>query len=486
MSPETKAASHLAIPANETAGEAAVRRQYPLFHRMSAGARRLLLRRQHGAAVPPHRARALAPPRAVPAAPHAPGIHNVRVNAPSEDIGAGDHTTESEPSLAVSGTRIVVGFNDSNPSSSFSGYSTSDDGGLTFVDRGGISGRQSGDAVIAVDRAGAFYYAMLSVDSHGHSSIGVAKSTDGGVTFGAPVDASTTANGPDPLFQDKEWIAVDNSGGPHDGNVYVVWTRFTANDSQIMFARSTNGGASFSAPLALSPSGDVQGAMPAVGPNGEIYVAYFDGAVPAIQLRRSLDGGLTFSNPVSGGHEVQTLLPLPETLKGDIRADSFPSIATDQASGAVYIAYPSGTGLDRANVFLTHSTDGAKTWSQPLRVNDDTTGTDQWMPSVAVAAKGVVGVMFYDRRKDPAHDLSINVYLATSTDGGTTIRPNQRITTKSFPPAVNFDPGIATDYMGDYNQIVAAGNRFYMAWGDNRDKVGARHDPNVYFAGVNV
>jgi hypothetical protein len=38
--------------------------------------------------------------------------------------------------------------------------------------------------------------------------------------------------------------------------------------------------------------------------------------------------------------------------------------------------------------------------------------------------------------------------------------------------------------MGDYNQIVASGTNFYMAWGDNRDMVGGRNDPNVYFTAM--
>jgi hypothetical protein len=470
-------------PRQETPEEAAVRAIHPLFHRMSGRAQRLLLRKYHPVApMKARRAGLFEEAVALPAAPRPPGIANIRVNSPAEDAGAGNHTTESEPSLAVHGDQIVVGFNDSNPTSSFWGYSTSSDGGKTFVDRGGISGQQSGDAVLAVDRTGNFYYAMLATDAAGHSCIGVSKSTDGGVTFGAPVNASTTANGPDPLFQDKEWLTVDNTGGTFDGNLYVVWTRFTQTTSQIMCVRSTDRGATWSAPLGLSPAADVQGAMPAVGPHGEVYVAWFDGAVPGIQLRCSVDGGVTFTNPVPGNNPVQTINPIPGTMTGNIRADNFPSIAVDPSSGNVYVAYPSRSGADQANVFLTNSTDGGKTWSAPLRVNDDTTTTDQWMPSVAVASNGVVGVMFYDRRRDPAHDLRIDVFLATSADGGKTIRPNRRITTTSFPPAVNFDPGIATNYMGDYNQMVASGTRFLMAWGDNRDKVGNRPDANVYFA----
>lgn len=112
--------------------------------------------------------------------------------------------------------------------------------------------------------------------------------------------------------------------------------------------------------------------------------------------------------------------------------------------------------------------------------------TDQWLPSVVVASNGVVGVLFYDRRNDPANNLDIDAYLAMSTDGGQTLLPNQRITATSFPPAINFNPGVNPTYMDDYNQMVAVGTRFYVVRGDNRNFVNQRPDPNAYFAVVGI
>jgi hypothetical protein len=452
---------------------------------LSSSAQRMLIAKLRGRP-PKGRTEKIAPPalqHRFTAQPSGPGIPaNVRVNNPSEDTGAS--TTQSEPSLAVSGPNVVVGFNDSAPVASFSGYSNSSDGGQTFTDDGGVQGQQSGDAVVAANRAGVFYYAMLSTDAVGQSMIGVSSSTDNGQTFTLPVDASTSADGPG-LFQDKEWLTTDNTGGPNDGNLYLAWTQFTQTQAQILFARSVDGGSNWSAPISLSglgPGLGHQAAMPAVGPNGVVYVTWLDRATGQIPIRLSNDGGQTFTNPITGQGVVQAINQIPDTLSGNIRADSFPSIAVDQNSGAIYIAYAATVGNDQASVFLVSSTDGGQSWSNPLLVNDDGTVTDQWMPSLAVTSTGVVGIMFYDRRNDQANNLNIDIYLALSRVGGATILPNQRITTVSFPPAVNFDPAIATNYMGDYNQMVAVGNRFYLAWGDNRDLVGARNDPNVYFA----
>jgi hypothetical protein len=431
--------------------------------------------------VTPAGARVVAAASARSAAPPA----NIRVNDPGEDDGSPD-TTESEPSLAVRLPNVVIGYNDSNPVASFCGFSSSTTGGASFVDEGGVPGPQAGDNVLTVDPAGVFFFAMLSTDTTGNASVGVSASTNGGATFGLPVQASAASNGAN-VFQDKEWITADITGGSHNGNLYLAWTSFDTTPGKesatILFSRSTNGGVTWSAVQALSSTGPSlghSGAIPAVAPDGTVYVAWLDRATGQLLLVRSDNGGLSFSNPVQGGGPVLAITQIPETLNGNIRANSFPSIAVGP-NGVVHLVVAASAGSDHADVLHMRSADRGQTWSAPVRVNDDATSTDQWMPSVAVTSNGVLGVMYYDRRNDP-HNLDIDVSLRLSWNDGVSFVPSQLVTTTSFPPAVNFDPDIAVNYMGDYNQMVAPDDRFYLAWGDNRDKVGSRNDPNVYFA----
>ena len=67
----------------------------------------------------------------------------------------------------------------------------------------------------------------------------------------------------------------------------------------------------------------------------------------------------------------------------------------------------------------------------------------------------------------------------------------QRVSTVSSPGVFTipqFDPIIASAYMGDYIGSATDGNRQYFAWGDNRDSVTTfmwpqgRNDPDVFFA----
>jgi len=415
---------------------------------------------------------------------------NIRVNNPAEDTGAGNHTTQSETSIAAAPPNIVVTFNDSNPIAGFSGYANSRDSGLSFTDDVDVSTStlDAGDGVCCVDRGGVFYTSMLQAADAGFMvlTIEVAKSTDGGATFGALVNPSAgIAAAGDSM--DKQWLAVDATGGARDGRLYLAWTRFTASgDATLVASTSGDGGATWLVPQTLSTvnSGATphQGASIAVAPDGAAYLAWLDRQASQILLRRSVDGGTTWTNPVTGGGSAATLTQV-DLLNGGFEALSFPSIAVGP-DGTVYITYHAAAAGDAANVMLSRSLDGGVTFSAPIKVSDDTGTTDQFQPSVAVTNNNVVGVMFYDRRNDPTN-TNIDVYLAMSLDRGATFLANQRITETAFPPAVNFEPDrIRGDYMGDYNQMVAVGTRFYLAWGDNRDTVGTRNDPDVFFASI--
>src|SRR5438132_13790000 len=62
---------------------------------------------------------------------------NVLVNNPAADTGTND--TQSETTLLLAGSNVLVGFNDSESNASnnkFTGFGLSTDGGATFTDKG--------------------------------------------------------------------------------------------------------------------------------------------------------------------------------------------------------------------------------------------------------------------------------------------------------------------------------------------------------------
>ena len=425
---------------------------------------------------------------------------NVLVNNPNEDLTARD--TQSETTLVVfgaagNGSTGCSAFNDSGsfvppatPTSKFTGFSRSTDGGASWTDEGTLPTNANGDVgdpVLA--RSSLTGTIFLSTLQFSGSGIRVFPSTDNCNTFAAPVQGAPGKTG----FQDKEWIAVDNFTGSGQGNVYLVERDFGPGNG-IYFFRSTNNSATFlpsgGTLIASGAANNVQGAYVTVGPDHAVYVFFFDQSSPQrIRMRRSNDQGLTFSAAVTVATLATTGVNGNLGLGGGFRTNAFPQAVVNPVNGNIYVVFndkPAGT--DKADIFFTQSTNSGLSWSARVRVNDDSGTNDQWQPTLAVMPNGEhLFISFYDRRLDAGNSL-IDVFGAIGNiSGGTvTLEPTSRITDTSFPVVRGQDPVVNSVYMGDYDQAAADNNFFYVTWGDNRlanpNFAAHTHQPDVRFA----
>jgi hypothetical protein len=415
------------------------------------------------------------------------GAGDIQVNS---SIGeSGNNTTQSETSLAynpVTNT-LCSAFNDSwefySGGGGFTGFARSTNRGSTWQDRGAVGGASVGDPSLVWRRSdGNFYLATL--ESGGGLRLWI--STDGCQTFAFRATPSTSGD-------DKEILAVDNNpASTNYGNLYLVWTDFGIAGAPIRASRSIDGGLNWSTPVAISPTnqGAVQGAWPAVAPNGDVYVSWLrtQNNIISIDVTRSTNGGLGYTQVTSP--LVNVVSPRDATatnncvnaqgvvynaLNGNIRYQAFPQIAVDH-NGALHVVYsydPDGfnTG-DVVNVYYRRSTDNGNTWSTELRLNDDATTRDQFSPTIQVSGSTVT-TSWYDRRLD-SNNLLLDYYRRTSTDGGVTWTASERITDVSS--AVRLDPGTATCYHGDYDQSLAE----VVHWSDDRNVLSAHNDADVW------
>ena len=320
---------------------------------------------------------------------------------------------------------------------------------------------QIGDPVLTFDSLGNLYYTQL-YQSGSLYGIWVTKSTDKGQTFSTTLSAHSSTVG----LADKQWIAADQTGGPYSNYVYIGWRQF--GSSGMRFVRSTNGGLNWSTPLTLS--GD-QGAYITVGANGNIQggnVYFGCTSGNTIRVYRSSDGGASFSTgvvAVSGIVGPGVICAGRYTMKNCIRTNYFPLMAADNSftssRGNVYVIYAANpAGTDLADIFLVRSTDFGTTWSTPLRINDDATFTDQWMPAISIDKKtGKIFICWYDSRNDPTGNILTQIYGTHSTNGGVSFVTNYKISNSQMNPnsmAVG-QPG-GEKYIGDYigNSTVTA------------------------------
>jgi len=325
-----------------------------------------------------------------------------------------------------------------------------------------------GDPVLLTDTAGDHYYFHLS-DPTGKNwkseeildRIVVQKSKDGGETWS---DGSYMGMN-HPKDQDKHWAALD----PRNNTIYTTWTQFddygsadSSDFSNILFAKSTDGGESWSEALQINQisgnclDGDstTEGAVPAVGPDGTIYVSwafneklYFD---------RSSDGGKTWMDEdilvaeQPGGWDID--------VPGVSRANGMPVTVCDLSegdySGRLYVNWVDDRN-GNYDVWLISSDDGGSTWTNPLRVNNDLDSADQFFTWLTVdQSNGNLYAVFYDRRG--LEGFETDVYLASSSDGGQSWQ-NEKINEETFKtnPVVFF---------GDYNHISAHDGMVRPIW----------------------
>jgi len=330
------------------------------------------------------------------------------------------------------------------------------------------------------------------------------------------------------VFNDKNMIEVDRTGGATDGNIYYCWTKFPGSGTPtIKVAHSTDGGATFSKGIGISGVLSGQGCDIAVEADGDVYVSWrtfeFSSSKKnfGVGFARSTDGGQTFGHP----HRIASF---PGYLPGDGgardcgdgpdlcpsnyvfgRVPLEPRLTSDPTGElpgvfAIYITVDpatvkpakttyrsAGPGLvGQSFVYIQRSVNDGRTWGAPVKVSESETG-HQFFPD-GDALAGRLAVMWQDSREDACYSLQrpisntadatacshpdgTNSYVAVSTDGqtfGSTIKAS------SQGQMLQYEMFDARDvpFFGDYNWIqlveLPDGSLFgYLSWTDNRDVV---------------
>ena len=381
---------------------------------------------------------------------------------------SGDQIGPCEPSIVVH----PINQNYILAATVLDNYHLSKDGGRSWI-HGKLNSEFGvyGDPCVITDERGIFYYFHLGDPSgQGRShplwleSIVMQKSTDLGVSWTGGIEIGKNT----PKQQDKEWAIANQN----NGDLYVSWTEFDKYGisdpickSRILFSKSKNRGENWSEPIVLSSNlgncadGDqtTEGAVPAAGPNNEIYISW--ALNNKIYFDKSFDGGLTWQEidqPIGeqpGGWETE--------VKGFSRSNGFPVTACDVSEsknrGTIYVNWvDTRNGKDNHDVFLIKSNDRGITWTDPIRVNQDTTKTDQFFTWMTVdPTDGNIYFVFYDRSE--TGDLRSDVTLVVSEDGGETFE-SHRLNLEPFSP-----PGNNT-FFGDYNNISARNGVIRPIW----------------------
>lgn len=280
------------------------------------------------------------------------------------------------------------------------------------------------------------------------STIRMVRSEDGGRSWSTPIGVSPTVNqsygtqdGDAPgVFGTDRTVQGSQPAVSADGTLTVAWLDSTNDES-----------------------------MKGVG---EIYVA------------QSKDKGETFGTSVVAS-TFNEIAYRPRNAYFRFWGSEFPQLAVGPQGElyVAYAAKPSDQPRDDSDIWLVRSTDDGQSWSRPRRMNDDDGTSIQFFPSVDVAPNGSVHVMWGDMRDDPA-ETRFHIYYTTSSDGGETwgfeiqdldqMAGDTRVSDFASNPNKGFPGG---RFLGDYFSLAATDEDVYMVWSDTR--LGEYGGPNM-------
>ncbi len=300
------------------------------------------------------------------------------------------------------------------------GHAWTIDGGRTWNFPGVLDpGVFRSDPVMRAAADGRIYFYSLTSVGNAYSCQ-LFTSTDGGQNWAGPTPA---------YGGDKAWIAVDRSGGPGHGNFYAAWD-YAGCCGDDWFTRSTDGGASFDAPVPIA--GQPIWGTSTVGPDGTVFVSgrYVDSSSTFILSRSS-----NAQTPGATPEFEFSLVPLDGSQRFNLGYGPNPggllgqvSVAADVSdglfAGAIYVLCSiNPPGPDPLDVVICRSDDGGKTWNPQVKVNDEAPNTNawQWFGTLSVAPNGRIDVAWNDTVTSQSDTSELR--SSSSNDGGQTWTP---------------------------------------------------------------
>lgn len=266
--------------------------------------------------------------------------------------------------------------------------------------------------------------------------------------------------------QDKHWMVID----PNTDVIYMTWTQFDAYDSAdpkdsslIVFSKSLDDGTTWSTPKRISRHGGdcldgdntVEGAMPSLGRNGELFVVW--SGPKGLMLQVSKDKGETWLDEEihlfehEGGWNIE--------VDDFFRSNGLPVFLSDHSEsspnyGNLYLNWSvQNMETGQTSVLFSKSSDDGKNWSTPAKVHSSSSHNHflTWM--TVDPSNGFLHFVYY--RKEALSKATDVIWSHSKNAGGSFIE--KVISDTPFEPNPNV-------FFGDYLNIAARDNVIRPVW----------------------
>jgi hypothetical protein len=400
------------------------------------------------------------------------------------------HATEVEPDSFAFGQTIVTAFQVGrikNGGASDIGFATSTDGGVTWQNgflpglttfQGGGTNSAVSDPAVAYDALrGLWMISSLTIATGAvNSSTQVVVSTSpDGLNWSNPVAVSHTPN------PDKDWIVCDNSNtSAFQGHCYIEWDDYNQGDLVYM-STSSDGGNRWGAPLNPAGGESAIGGQPLIQTDGTVIVPILDFA-RGISAFHSTNGGASWSAPVVISKRND------HAVAGGLRTDVLPSAQIDGA-GTVYVVWQDcsfRTSCSSNDLVMSTSVDGT-TWSAQARIPIDSASStvDHFTPGIGIdpqtsGSTAHLGLTYYyyPQANCTAATCALFVGFISSLDGGATWSASTPI---AGPMSLSWlAPTSQGPMVGDYIATSFSGGKAYGVFAVAKAKSGSMFDEAIY------
>jgi hypothetical protein len=327
----------------------------------------------------------------------------------------------------------------------------SNDGGSTFVPGRPVingdlvqAGMQRG-AQFVIDNSGAIHFVWHERNSLGKISARYARSTDGGTTFSQPL---AVAGDDGRHNQDFPSIAVDSTRG-----VYLAWIDDrevgSTGHTQLFFTRSLDGGTTFDPPKRAGTMPDGGGSCEccntsiAVSPAGDVHISF----------RSNIDNNRDtwIARSLDRGGTFTVHKAASESWKINACPMTGSSIALDR-DGTAHVVWrdsrTSSAGKDY--IFYTSLPRNSQVCDLDRRISDSPRRSN--FPSLGILPNGSLFVAFQDNRNDQS-----DIYYVTSLGGSL-----------PFSPGVKLSHETGESVQELASVAVAPDGTVYVAWEDDQ------------------
>jgi len=333
---------------------------------------------------------------------------------------------------------------------------------------------QSADPSMVFDNSGALFLSYVDYRQNPDSgAVFVVKSTDGGLSWGNPVEAINGFDDGSKEPVDRPWITLDRSADNGQGNIYITTkpAPWINPPNRPYFIRSTDHGTTWDAWKYVDSTNWLVGNMiaspmasPAVSGDGSFYCIY-----PSYLVSQSVYARYLMASSDDGGNSFayNEVMKITKPADDPLAKKGYQLVSDPADADHLLFCFPASTYGDM-DVFIVESHDEGKSWSEPARVNDDPVGNGK-MQDLAWADfdnNGNLVINWRDHRNaaGTGYETAYEIWGAYRKKDSTTFSANFRIS----DTLVEYD-NVLSNSGNDFMCVKLRNDTLYSVWGDTRN-----------------